>query len=172
MQSGFEAVPVVVVEGVAVALVIGFVSVIGIEDGVSEAAGVTHDRDGAVFQADELGQTTGFIFAGNEDDVGAGVDKVGEFFVVADFEVAIGMIVVTALEVPKCGIDLTVRTRAEENKLAATVKAIWDGVKNQVNALLMIETAHERNNRTELFSQPEAISKGVLVGVFVVDGLG
>jgi hypothetical protein len=69
VERGFEAVPVIVVEEVSVALVVRFVRVIGVEDGVGESAGVSYDGDSAVFQADELGEAAGFVFAGDEDDI-------------------------------------------------------------------------------------------------------
>ena len=69
VESGFESVPVVVVEGVAVALVIGFVGVVGVEDGVGESAGVANDGNGAVFKTDELGEAAGFVLARDEDDI-------------------------------------------------------------------------------------------------------
>lgn len=164
--------PVVVIEEVAVAFVVRFVGVIGVEDGVGQAAGVSDDRDGTVFEADELSEAAGFVFARNEDDVGTGVNKVGEFFVVSDFEVAIGMIVVTAFEVQKGRVDLAVGTGAEQDKLAASVEAVWNSVKNQVDTLLMVEATDEGNDGAELFSQPEAISKGFFVAVFIIDSAG
>ena len=49
MQCGFQAVPVVIVEGVAIALVIRFGRVVGIKDRIGEAASISDDGNGAVF---------------------------------------------------------------------------------------------------------------------------
>jgi hypothetical protein len=97
---------------------------------------------------------------------------VGEFFVVTNFEVAIGMIVVTAFEVPERSVDLAVWAGAEEDKLASTVETVWDSVENKVDALLMVEATDERDYRTEVIPQPEAISESFLVGILILDGLG
>ena len=96
MKSGFKAGPIVVVEDVTIALIVWLRRVVRIEDCIREAAGVSHDRNRAVSQADELGEAARFVFAGNEDYIGAGVNQVGQFFVVTDFEVAIRMIVESA----------------------------------------------------------------------------
>ena len=171
MQSGFEAVPIVVVEDIAVALMIRFMGVIGIENGVRKTAGISDNGNGAVFEADELGQAAGFVFAGNKDHVRAGVNEVGQFFVVTDFEMTIGVIIESPFEVQKGGVDMAVRTGTEENKLAAAVQAIWDSVKNQLDPFLMVQSADKGNDGTELFPQPHTIPKGFFVGVFVIDGL-
>jgi len=146
--------------------------VIGIKNCISEAASVSDDWDGAVFEADELGEAARFVLAGDEDNIGAGVNEVGEFFVVADFEVAIGMIVVTAFEVQKGSVNLAVRAGAEKYKLAAAVQAVGNGVKNEVDTFLMIEAADKGNYGTELVAEPEAISKSFFIGVFIIYSAG
>ena len=100
------------------------------------------------------------------------MNEVGQFFVVTNFEMAIGMVVVTAFHIPKRRIDMAVRTGAEEDKLAAPVQAIRDSVKNQVDPFLVIEATDKGNDGTELFPQPHTIPKGFFVGVFFFDGLG
>jgi hypothetical protein len=67
---------------------------------------------------------------------------------------------------------LAVGAGAEEDKLAATIEAIWDGVKNQLDTFLVIEATDERNDGAELVAEPEAISKGLFIGVFIIDGAG
>ena len=57
---------------------------VGVGDGVGKAAGGAHQRQGAVFEAVELGQTAGFEAARHEDDVAAGYHLVRERFVVGD----------------------------------------------------------------------------------------
>ena len=84
---------------------------------------------------------------------------------------AIGLIVESTFEVPKGGVDVPMRAGTEQNKLAAAVQAIWDGLKNQVHTFLVIESADERNYRTELVPQPKTISKGFFVRIFIIDRL-
>src|ERR1019366_9952311 len=86
-QGRFDCRLVGLVEHVAIPLVVPPVGVIAIEDGVCQAADAAHDGNGAVFEGDHLGQATGLKQAGNDEHVGSGVDQVGEFFVVSQFEV-------------------------------------------------------------------------------------
>ena|SRR6266850_6263168 len=95
----------------------------------------------------------------------------GKLFVVADFEVAIRMIVESAFQIPKGCVDMAVRAGAEKDKLAAAIQAVRDGVKNKVHAFLMVQPADERDNWAELIPQPESISERFLVGIFIIDGL-
>ena len=80
MHRGFQAGRIVVVENIAVAFVIRAVRVVRVEDRVRQAAGVAHDGDGAVFEADHLGQAARFVGAGHENHVRAGVDEMGQVF--------------------------------------------------------------------------------------------
>jgi hypothetical protein len=165
-EGGFEALPIIVIEDVAVAFAVGFVGVIGVEDSVGEAAGIADDGESAVFEADELGEAAGFVIGGDEDEVGAGVDEVGELLVVADFEVAIRVIVEAGFKVPENGIDIALEGGAEEDELAAAVEAIGDGMEDEADAFLGVEAADESDEGFEAAPEPEAIAEGFFIGVF------
>ena len=55
--------------------------------------------------------------------------------------------------------------------MAAAVQAIWDGMKNQVDTFLMIQSANKGNYGAEMFAKPQTITEGLFVSIFVIAGL-
>lgn len=49
-----------------------------VSDGVSEAAGVSHDGDSPVAQADHLAEAARLVAGGHEEEIRACVDEVGQ----------------------------------------------------------------------------------------------
>ncbi len=143
---------------------------VGVEDRVGEAAGVPNYRDGAIFESDELREAARLVLAGNKNDIGPGIDEVSELFVVTDFEVAIGMIIEAVFEVPEGSVDVPMWAGTKQHELAAAIEAVRDSSKNEVHAFLMVQSANEGNDGTELFAEPKPITKSVFVDVFIIDG--
>src|SRR5271157_3061018 len=142
IQGRLQGGVVRLVEDVAVTLVLGPVGIVPIEDRVRQAAHRPHHGHRAVAQSDHLGEAAGLEEAGHDQDVGACVDQVRQFLVVADLEVAIRVVVEMVLELPEKGIDAWFRTGAQQDELGALVQAAEDSVMDEMHPLLLVQAAH------------------------------
>ena len=112
-----------------------------VEHGVLEAADGPHHRYGAVAQRDHLRQPARLVEARHHEEVGAGVDQVRELLVVADLEVAIGVVVQSTLQVPEVLVDAVLGTGAEQHELRVVLERVEERVADEVQALLGVEAA-------------------------------
>src|SRR2546425_1269637 len=82
-----------IVEHISVALVQRPAGIVLVKDRISQSPHRAHDGHRAVTERDELRQSARLIPAGHDDHVGAGVNEMGQLLVVADFQMAIGILV-------------------------------------------------------------------------------
>src|SRR5262249_48409012 len=120
-ERGFDGPVVGVVEDIPVALGPRVPGVVMVEHGVGHAAGGPDHGHGPVPHRDQGSQPARLEQAGCDQYVGAGVDEVGQFFLVADLEVAVGVVVEVALEVPEMGVDAVVVVGVPDEHELATV---------------------------------------------------
>ena len=147
VQRRVEAQVVGVLEDEAVALRARQLGVVPVEHGVLEAADRAHHRHRAVAQRDHLRQAAGLVEARHDQQVRAGVDQVREFLVVADLEVAVGVVVQPALEVPEVLVDAVLRAGAEQHELRVVLERVEQRVADEVQALLGVESADVGDDR-------------------------
>ena len=81
------------IEQIAIALIHWPMGKVLVEHGIDQPARRAHDGHRAVAERDELRQAARLIPAGHDDHVGAGVNEMGQFLVIADFQMAIGVVV-------------------------------------------------------------------------------
>ena len=101
-----------------------------------------------------------------DQDVGACVDQVRQFLVVADLEVAIRVVVEMVLEPPEMGIDAWFRTGAQQDELGALVQAAEDSVVDEMHPLLRVQAAHVGHEGLVVVAQPLSLAQGAgIVGL-------
>ena len=149
----------------------GRCGVVAVEDGVDHAADRADHRDGAVAHRDHRGQPARFEHAGHHQQVGAGVDEVGQFLAVSDLEVAVGVVVEVVLEVPEVAADAVVVERvAEQHELGPAGQRVKQGVMDQVHAFLLVQPAHVGDDRAPGLAQQEPVPEAFFVVVLAVQG--
>ena len=60
------------------------VPVTGVVNGIPQTAGLAHHRNGAIAAGDHLGQTAGFGAGRHQEDIGTGIDVLGQLGIEAD----------------------------------------------------------------------------------------
>ncbi|CCC96390.1 protein of unknown function [Azospirillum baldaniorum] len=117
---------------------------VGVHDGVGEASGAADQRQGAVLQGVHLGQAAGLRPRGDQEQVGAGLDAVGQRLVVADAHA--DRLRVPGGEVAEAGLQRRFAA-AENGELAAPGDPLRRRLQNQIQPLVTGQAADHRGQR-------------------------
>ena len=160
-----QLVGVVVGKGEAVAE-----AVAGIVDGVTQAAGLADNGDGTVAAGDHLGQTAGLGAGRHQEDVGTGVDLLGQFGVEADVNahaarIAGAQLVEEVLVLAFAG--------AEDDQLDALLQQAFGDSLDEVNAFVADQTGDHGHDGAAVLMQAELVLQGSFAGgLAILEGVG
>ena len=140
---------VVIGKGKAIAIAIA-----GVVDGVAQAAGLTHNGDGAITAGYHLGQAAGFGAGRHQEDIGTGINALGQLGVKANVHanaagVAGAQLVEEVLVLGFAG--------AEDHQLNALLQQAFGNAAHQVNALVTDQTGDHGHDRAAILVQAELI---------------
>ena len=156
---------VVIGKGKAIAIAIA-----GVVDGVAQAAGLTHNGDGAITAGYHLSQAAGFGAGRHQEDIGTGINALSQLSVKANVHtnaagVAGAQLVEEVLILGLAG--------AEDDQLDALLQqTLGDGL-NQVNALVANQTGDHGHDRAAVLMQAELVLQGSFAGgLAILEGVG
>ena len=131
--------------------------------GVLEAAGLPDDGHGAVAHGDELGQAAGLEEGGHQQGVGAGVDPVGQGFVIGDIGADAALVVVLK---PAEALLVAGVAGAQDHHLGVAVQQGGkDGI-HQIQALLIGQPGDQaQHHLIGVLLQAQLLLEGQLVGL-------
>jgi hypothetical protein len=110
------------------------------------AARATGDRP--VPHRGHRGQPAWLEQAGHHQQVGAGVDQVGQFLPVPDLKVTVRVVIEAVLELPEVPVDaVVVAGVAQQHELTPARQGVEEGVVDQVHAFLLVQPARVRDDR-------------------------
>ena len=95
-----------------------------------------------------------------------------ELLVIADFEVAIGVVVQSALQVPEVLVDAVLGAGAEEHELRVVLERVEERVSDEMQALLCVEAADIADDRAPACTQQHALAQRRSVVCAIRDGCG
>ena len=78
----------------------------------------------------------------------------GQFFVVANLQVTVRIVIEMMFKMPEMGVDMRFRAAAEQYELGITLQAVKHRVPYQVQALLRVEATYVGNDRCVVLAQP------------------
>ena len=115
-----------------------------IRDGVLEAADLADDGHRAVFHGDHLAQAAGLVARRHEEQVGAGVDLVGQFLAEADLD---GHFVGVAPRQVLQGLFISAVARADHDELDIFLHHLVHDEGHQIQALGLDEARNHGQDR-------------------------
>ena len=114
-------------------------------DGVVQAARLTHHGDSTVAAGDHLGETAGLGLGGHEEDIGGGVDLLGQGAVVGDEGAdSLGEVLLQLAEVAL--ILPLARTQHHELCLGVDLQHVTEHTRDDVHALMGGEAGDNRHD--------------------------